>query len=83
MTLSYDIFLKNARALAGKPYIVNETKTFPFRSFYLNPEKSDTLVRLVIEMESQTIALEIPKSRFTLLKDLLSGKTPPGTLPKK
>lgn len=55
MQVSYDVLLKNIKALAGKPYTLNEVKTFPTRAFYLNPEKTDTLVRIVIESESQSI----------------------------
>lgn len=74
--IAYDTLLKNIKALNGKPYRVNETQNFPFRSFYLNPEISDSTVRLVIEIESQTLALEIAKSKFEILKSLLSGKQP-------
>lgn len=70
----YDTFLKNMRSVGDDVYTVNETKTFPFRSFYLNPPKPDTLVRLVIEIESQTIALEVPKTKFSVLKALLLKK---------
>ncbi len=76
MNIPYDIFLKNIKALGGTPYNANETKTFTFRSFYLNPTKSDTLVRLAVEMESQTIAIEISKAKFPLFKNLLLGKSP-------
>jgi hypothetical protein len=71
-SLNYDTFLKNAKALGKDVYTVNETKTFPFRSFYLNPPKTDTTVRLVVESESQSIALEISKSKFPTLKKLLT-----------
>lgn len=72
MNTSYDTLLQNLKAISGKPYTVNEVKTFPMRSFYLNPEKTDTLVRLIVESERQVICLEIPKSNFTLLKNLLT-----------
>ena len=51
ISLPYDTLLKNMYALGPNVYSVNETKSFPFRSFYLNPPKSDTLVRLIIEIE--------------------------------
>lgn len=70
-SLTYDTFLKNAKALWKEVYTVNETKTFPFRSFYLNPPKSDSTVRLVLESENQSIALEVSKSKFPTLKKLL------------
>lgn len=72
--IDYDTFLKNAKALGKDVYTVNETKTFPVRSFYLNPPKSDTTVRLVLEYEKQTIALEISKTKFPTLKTLLLKK---------
>jgi hypothetical protein len=71
MNIPYDVFLKNIKALSSKSYSINETKTFSTRSFYLNPSPSDALVRLVIEMESQTIAIEIPKAKFPILRNLL------------
>ena len=79
MNIPYDIFLKNIKALSGTPYTINEVTTFPTRSFYLNPAKSDTLVRLAIEMESQTIAIEITKTKFSVFKNLLLGKTSQGS----
>lgn len=81
MEVPYDTFLKNAKTLSPT-YKVNEVKTFPMRAYYLNPEKSDSLVRLVIESESQAIALEISKSKFPTLKDLILGKSPVPTKKK-
>lgn len=74
LSIKYDVFLKNMKAVGTDVYTVNETKTFPFRSFYVNPPKADTLVRLVIEVESQCIVLEIPKTRFPVIKSLLLKK---------
>ena len=74
LSLKYDAFLKNMKALGSDSYTVNESKTFPFRSFYVNPPKADTLVRLVIEIESQCIAIEIPKTKFPTFKALLLKK---------
>jgi hypothetical protein len=71
MNIPYDSFLKNMRALGDRSYTVNEVKTFPYRAFYVNPEKSDTIVRLVLEAENQSIALELPKVKFPMIKDLL------------
>lgn len=72
--MSYDVFLTNAKSLGKDVYSINESKTFPFRSFYLNPPKPDTLVRIVMEIESQAIAIQIPKTKFTTLKNLLLKK---------
>jgi len=74
MDVPYDIFLKNIKALDDTVYSVNETKTFPFRSFYINPPKSDWQVRIVIEVEKQTIAIQTPKQKFQNLKTLLLKK---------
>ncbi len=62
------------QSLGKDVFTVNETKTFPGKSAYLNPPKTDTSVRIILEYESQTIAIEIPKSRFPLLKSLLMKK---------
>jgi hypothetical protein len=74
LSIKYDTFLKNMKALWPDSYTMNETKTFPFRSFYVNPPKADTLVRLVVEVESQCIVLEIPKTRFPVFKAMLLKK---------
>jgi hypothetical protein len=74
ISTSYETFLKNMKSLGGKPYTVNEIKTFPFRAFFINTDPADTLVRLVVEMEGQTIAFEVPKAKYELLKNLLLGK---------
>ncbi len=74
LSIKYDTFLKNMKALSADVYTANETKTFPFRSFYVNPPKADTLVRLVLEVESQCIVLEIPKTKFPTFKALLLKK---------
>lgn len=73
-SMSYDTFLKNAKALGKEVYTLNETKNFPTRSFYLNPPKTDTVVRLVLEYESQSVAIEISKAKFPTLKNLLVKK---------
>lgn len=81
--LPYDTFLKNIQAVGEKVYSPNEKTWFPFRSFYLNPPKADTVVRLVIEMEWETIGIEIPKTKFSILKELLLGRnTTPAVIQK-
>ncbi len=77
---SYDSLLANMKALNGKPYTANETKNFPYRSFFLNPSTSDSLVRLVVEIENQAIALEVSKSKYDVLKALLLWKQIPVTV---
>lgn len=77
----YDTLLANIKALSGKPYSVNEVKKFPFRTFFVNPEIEDGQTRLVIEMENQALALEIPKEKYEILKSLLLGRTETTTIP--
>lgn len=66
--LSYDAILDQMQSTTRGKYQVNPTDTFPFRSFYLNSIKPDTLVRLVLESEKQTIAIEIPKTKFPTIR---------------
>jgi hypothetical protein len=72
--ITYDALLKNFRALSKDVYSINENKTFPFRSFYINPPKSDATVRIAVEIESQSLLLQLPKTRFVELKALLLKK---------
>ncbi len=72
--LPYNEFLKNFKALDDKVFTVNETKSFPFRSFYVNPPKSDSTARLVMQVETQTLLITIPKSRFATFKKLILSK---------
>ena len=74
LSIKYDTFLKNMKAIWTDVYTINETKTFPFRSFYVNPPKADTLVRIVLEIESQVLVIEIPKTKFVSFKSLLLKK---------
>ncbi len=73
-SMSYNVFLANSKALGKDVYSINETKIFPFRSFYLNPPKPDTLVRIVMEIESQAIAIQLPKTKFKAFQALLLKK---------
>ncbi len=45
------------------------------RAFYVNPPKSDGLVRIVFESENQAIAIEIIKTKFPTLKALILKET--------
>mgnify|MGYP006888932808 CR=1 FL=1 len=85
LNLPYENFLKNVKALDDTVYAVNETNTFPFRSFYVNPPKPDSLVRIVVEAEWKAIAIQVVKTKFPLLKDLLISKSQkiPNTPQKK
>lgn len=70
----YETFLKNFQAIDNKVYTTNETKTFPFPSFFVNPTRSDTSVRIVIKVESQTLLITLPKSKFSTFKSLILKK---------
>lgn len=72
--IPYEAFLKNFQAIDNKVYTVNETKTFPFSSFFVNPAKSDSSVRIVMKVESQTLLVTLPKSKFNTLKSLILKK---------
>lgn len=67
----YQTFLKNFQALDQKVYTVNISKAFPFQSFYVNPPKSDSTVRIVMEVEAQTLLISLPKSKFQTFKELI------------
>lgn len=85
LDLPYENFLKNAKALDDTVYTVNETNSFPFRSFYLNPPKPDSVVRLVGEIEGKAIGIQVVKTKFSLIKNLLvpPSQKIPTTTPKK
>ncbi len=70
----YDTWLKNFKALDTTTFTVNESKTFPFSSFYLNPPKPDNIIRIVMQVEAQTLMVSIPKNRFTEFKNMMTKK---------
>ena len=70
----YDTWLKNFKALDTTTYSVNESKTFPFSSFYLNPPKPDNIIRIVMQVESQTLMISLPKNRFMEFKTMMTKK---------
>lgn len=72
--LPYDTFLKNFQAIDKSVYTINEQTPFPFESFYVNPPKSDTLVRIVMKVEVQTLFITMPKSKFNTFKELILKK---------
>ncbi|MDO4874079.1 MAG: hypothetical protein Q4A35_02665 [Candidatus Gracilibacteria bacterium] len=69
--LPYQTFLKNFQALDPNVYTVNTETPFPFDSFYVNPKTSDTLVRIVMKVEVQTLLITLPKSKFNTFKELI------------
>lgn len=69
--MPYDVFLKNFQALDSKVYTVNTKTPFPFESFYVNPKKTDSLVRIVMKVEAQTLLITLPKSKFNTFKALI------------
>ena len=68
----YSTWLANFRAVDKSLFIVNESKTFPFVSFYLNPPKDDGQVRIVMRVEAQTLLISIPKARFSEFKTMMT-----------
>ncbi len=70
----YDTWLKNFRALDASTFTLNESKTFPFSSFYLNPPKPDNIIRIVMQVEAQTLLISLPKTRFTEFKNMMTKK---------
>lgn len=70
----YSTWLANFRAVDKSLFIVNESKTFPFVSFYLNPPKDDGQVRIVMQVEAQTLLISIPKARFSEFKTMMTKK---------
>ncbi len=72
--LPYETFLKNFQAIDKNVYSVNEKTPFPFESFYVNPPKTDTMVRIVMKVESQTLFITLPKTKFNTFKELILKK---------
>lgn len=72
--LPYETFLKNFQAIDKSVYSINEQTPFPFESFYVNPPQTDTLVRMVLKVEAQTIFVTLPKTKFNTFKELILKK---------
>ncbi|MBC7503956.1 hypothetical protein H7169_03215, partial [Candidatus Gracilibacteria bacterium] len=70
----YNTWLKNFQAIDKTIYVINETKTYPFVSFYLNPPKDDGTIRVVMQVEAQTLLISIPKLRFAEFKAMMTKK---------
>jgi hypothetical protein len=70
----YITWLKNWKSIDPTVYTVNETKTFPFTSFFLNRVKPDNIVRIVMQVESQTLLISIEKKKFEEFKKLMTKK---------
>lgn len=70
----YSTWMENFQAVDKSLFTVNESKTFPFPSFYLNPPKDDGTVRIVMQVEAQTLMISLVKSRFTEFKTLMTKK---------
>jgi hypothetical protein len=72
--IPYITWLKNWKTIDPRIYTVNETKSFPFTSFFLNPVKPDALVRIVMQVESQTLLISVDKKKFEEFKKLINKK---------
>lgn len=70
----YPIWLKNFQSLDKSVYTINETKSFVFPGFYVNSPKTDSTIRLVMQIEAQTLLISIPKAKFTEFKTMMTKK---------
>lgn len=70
----YDTWLKNFKAIDKSLFTINETKTFPFPGFYVNSTKADSTIRLVLQVEAQTLMISVPKNKFNEFKSMLLKK---------
>ncbi len=71
----YSSWLANWRSVDKALFAVKESKTFlPFASFYLNPPHDDSIIRVVMQVETQTLLISMPKSRFPELKTMITKK---------
>ncbi len=71
---SYTTWLKNFKAINTSIFTVNETQSFPFPSFYVNPPKNDNIVRIVMQVEAQTLLISIPKAKYAEFKTMMTKK---------
>lgn len=71
----YDIVLKNMKTVKSEVYTINDTsKSFAVPHFFINPAKADGIIRMVLQIENQTIGFEVPKTSYPPLKALLLKK---------
>ncbi len=70
----YATWLKNFTTMDTEWLSIKETKTFPFPSFYLNSKRPDEMVRIVMQVEAQTLLISIPKSKFEEFKTTMNKK---------
>jgi hypothetical protein len=72
--IPYVTWLKNWKSVDPTIYTVNETKSFPFTSFFINTTKPDNTVRIVMQVESQTLLISVEKKKFEEFKKLMNKK---------
>lgn len=72
----FESFKKNFSSLDKTLYTINPvTNTvFGFPAFYINPPKADNWVRVALQVESQTLFITLPKTKFNEFKTLLTKK---------
>lgn len=70
----YPIWLKNFQSIDKSIFTINESKTFPFTSFYVNSTKPDSTIRIVMQVEAQTLLISLPKNKFTEFKNMMTKK---------
>jgi len=67
---TYDTMLANLK-LTSSVYKINETDQFFWYTFFLNPTRKDSTIRFVTAMEGRAIGVEVPKSYYPTLKNIL------------
>ncbi len=72
--IPYVTWLKNWKSIDPTIYTINETKSFPFKSFFINTTKPDNTVRVVMQVESQTLLISVDKKKFEEFKKLMNKK---------
>lgn len=72
--IPYLTWLKNWKSIDPTTYTVNETKSFPFKSFFINTTKPDNIVRIVMQVEAQTLLISVEKKKFEEFKKLINKK---------
>ena len=72
--LPYAAWLKNFQSIPANLYTVAETKTYPFPSFYVNATRDDSIIRIVMQVETQTLLISLPKAKLTEFKTLMNKK---------
>lgn len=69
----YNTFQKNFTSLDPSLYTINPATWFPFAAFFVNPPQPDDWVRLVMQVESQTLFVTLKKNQYKEFKKMLNN----------